>query len=154
MSSSLLWWFKDHQPKGSGFHPYGPDALQSKMPPHPSPSVPKHLPPANSVSSRCPTPQTSALNVLNELPVSLTAYLYCQLQSPWQQRRDEPVGAAAVPLQGDLQEQRGGRHGAVQPHPVPARGEARPLCECVCVCARACACECLCGMCVCVCVCV
>lgn len=52
-----------------------------------------------------------------------------QLQSPRQQRREEPVGAAAVPLEGDLQEQRGGRHGAVQLRAVPAGGEARPLRE-------------------------
>lgn len=49
-----------------------------------------------------------------------TADLHRQLQSPRQQRWEEPVGSAAVPLQRDLQEQRGGRHGPVEPHIVPA----------------------------------
>lgn len=54
-------------------------------------------------------------------PPHSTADLHCQLQPPGQQRRKEPVGSAAVPLQRDLQEQRGGRHGPIKPHIVPAR---------------------------------
>lgn len=44
----------------------------------------------------------------NKFLFPLTADLHCQLQSPRQQRWEEPVGSAAVPLQRDLQEQRGG----------------------------------------------
>lgn len=65
----------------------------------------------------------------NKLLSSSTAHLHRQLQSPRKQRREEPVGSSAVPLQRDFQEQRGGWHGPVKPHIVPAGRETWPLCE-------------------------
>uniref|UniRef100_A0A493T2J0 Inositol-3-phosphate synthase n=1 Tax=Anas platyrhynchos platyrhynchos TaxID=8840 RepID=A0A493T2J0_ANAPP len=50
-----------------------------------------------------------------------------ELQPPGEQRREEPLGPAAVPLQGDLQEQRGGRHGAGQPRALRPARQTRPL---------------------------
>ncbi len=65
----------------------------------------------------------------NKFLSPLTADLHCQLQSPRQQRREEPFGPAAVPLERNLQEQRGGWHGPVKPHIVPAWRKTRPLRE-------------------------
>lgn len=65
----------------------------------------------------------------NKLLSPLTADLHCQLQSPRQQRWDEPVCSTAVPLQRDLQKQCGGWHGPVKPHIVQAWRKTRPLCE-------------------------
>lgn len=61
---------------------------------------------------------------VNDALFRSTADLHRQLQSPWQQRREEPVGTATVPLQRNLQEQRGGRHGPVKPHTVQAGRKA------------------------------
>ncbi len=47
-----------------------------------------------------------------------------QLQPPWEQRREEPLRPEAVQVQGDLQEQRGGRHGRSQRDTIQGGGEA------------------------------
>lgn len=54
-------------------------------------------------------------------------HVHRELQPPGQQRRAEPVGAATVPLQGGVEDQRGGRHGAQQPSALLAGRRARPL---------------------------
>ena len=54
-------------------------------------------------------------------------HVHRELQPPGQQRRAELVSSTTVPLQGGVQEQRGGRHGAQQPGALLAGRAARPL---------------------------
>lgn len=52
------------------------------------------------------------------------------VQPPRQQRREEPLGPAAVPIEGDQQVQRGRRHGGLQQDALRRGRAPRPRREC------------------------
>mmetsp|Transcript_48092 Transcript_48092/g.114459 ORF Transcript_48092/g.114459 Transcript_48092/m.114459 type:complete len:478 (-) Transcript_48092:705-2138(-) len=49
-----------------------------------------------------------------------------ELQPPGKQRRQEPLRPDAVPVEGDLEVERGGRHGGLEPHPLRRGRASRP----------------------------
>ena len=65
---------------------------------------------------RSTSPPSTSTRTRPSLPRAAASSPRRRLQPPGQQRRQEPLGPLAVPLEGDLQVQRRGRHGVFKSH--------------------------------------